>query len=66
MAKKLNFDFIDTDYEIVVGATNYTIIFEQDGENILEKLESIILEKFIKEDVVIITGGGIITNKEKL
>ena len=41
LAKKLNFDFIDTDYE------------------------SIILEKFIKkEDVVISTGGGIITTKE--
>ena len=66
LAKKLNFDFIDTDYEIEILA-NKTIpdIFEQDGEKHFRKLESIILEKFIKkEDVVISTGGGIITTKE--
>ena len=60
LAKKLNFDFIDTDYEIEILA-NKTIpdIFEQDGEKHFRKLESIILE-----DVVISTGGGIITTKE--
>ena len=66
LAKKLNFDFIDTDYEIEILA-NKTIpdIFEQDGEKHFRKLESIILKKFIKkEDVVISTGGGIITTKE--
>ena len=66
LAKKLNFDFIDTDYEIEILA-NKTIpdIFEQDGEEHFRKLESTILEKFIKkEDVVISTGGGIITTKE--
>ena len=66
LAKKLNFDFIDTDYEIEILA-NKTIpdIFEQDGEKHFRKLESNILEKFIKkEDVVISTGGGIITTKE--
>ena len=49
LAKKLNFDFIDTDYEIEILA-NKTIpdIFEQDGEKHFRKLE----------------GGGIITTKE--
>ena len=66
LAKKLNFDIIDTDYEIEILANN-TIpdIFEQDGEKHFRQLESIILKKYIKkEDVVISTGGGIITTKE--
>ena len=66
LAKKLNFDFIDTDYEIEILA-NKTIadIFEQNGEKYFRELESIILEKFIKkENIVISTGGGMITTKE--
>lgn len=66
LARKLNFDFIDTDYEVEILA-NKTIpkIFEQYGEKYFRKLENSILEKFVKnEDVVISTGGGIITTKE--
>ena len=49
LAEKLNLKFIDTDYEIEILA-NKTIpdIFEQDGEGHFRKLESTILEKFIK------------------
>lgn len=66
LARKLNFNFIDTDYEIE-RLTNKSIpdIFEQYGENYFRKLENIILEKFVKnEDIVMATGGGIITTKE--
>ena len=66
LAKKLNFDFIDTDYEIE-RLTSKTIpeIFEQYGEIYFRKLESSILEKYVKNGgVVISTGGGIITTKE--
>ncbi len=66
LARKLNFDFIDTDYEVEILADK-TIpeIFNQYGENYFRKLENSILEKFVKnEDVVISTGGGIITTKE--
>ena len=66
LARKLNFNFIDTDYEIE-RLTNKSIpdIFEQYGENYFRKLENSILEKFVKnEDIVMATGGGIITTKE--
>ena len=66
LARRLNFDFIDTDYEIeiLVGKT-IPDIFEQYGEKYFRKLEKSVLEKFTKnEDVVISTGGGIITTKE--
>lgn len=66
LARKLDFNFIDTDYEIE-RLSNKSIpeIFEQYGENYFRKLENSILEKFIKnEDIVIATGGGIITTKE--
>lgn len=66
LAKILNFDFIDTDYEVEILA-NKTIpeIFEQYGEKYFRKLENSILEKFVRnEDIVISTGGGIITTKE--
>lgn len=66
LAKKLNFNFIDTDYEIE-QLTNKSIpdIFEQYGEKYFRKLENSILEKFVKnEDIVMATGGGIITTKE--
>lgn len=66
LARKLNFNFIDTDYEIE-RLTNKSIpdIFEQYGEKYFRKLENSILEKFVKnEDIVMATGGGIITTKE--
>ena len=66
LARKLDFNFIDTDYEIE-RLSNKSIpeIFEQYGENYFRKLENSILEKFVKnEDIVIATGGGIITTKE--
>lgn len=66
LARKLNFNFIDTDYEIE-RLTNKSIpdLFEQYRENYFRKLENSILEKFVKnEDIVMATGGGIITTKE--
>ncbi|WP_286316043.1 shikimate kinase [Romboutsia ilealis] len=66
LARKLDFNFIDTDYEIE-RLSNKSIpeIFEQYGENYFRKLENSILEKFVKnEDIVMATGGGIITTKE--
>ncbi len=66
LARQLNFNFIDTDYEIEILA-NKTIseIFEQYGEEYFRKLENSILEKSVKnENVIISTGGGIIATKE--
>ena len=66
LAEKLNFDFIDTDYEIEL-LVNKTIpeIFENYGENYFRQLENRILKKSLKEnDVVISTGGGIISTKQ--
>ena len=66
LAKKLNFDFIDTDYEIeLVEKKSISKIFEQDGEKYFRKLENNLLKDLVKNDnIVISTGGGIITTKE--
>ena len=66
LAKKLNFNFIDTDYEIEkVSSETIPNIFEIYGEDYFRKIENNILKKVLKENnVVISTGGGIITNKE--
>ena len=65
LAKKLNFNFIDTDYEIEkVSSETIPNIFEIYGEDYFRKIENNILKKVLKENnVVISTGGGIITNK---
>lgn len=66
LAKKLNFDFIDTDHKIeLLEKKSISEIFEQDGEKYFRKLEHNVLEDLIKNDnIVISTGGGIITTKE--
>ena len=66
LAKKLEVDFIDTDCEIEKYA-NRTIpdIFEIYGETYFRGLETKVLKDLIqKDDIVISTGGGIITSKE--
>lgn len=66
LAKKLNFDFIDTDHKIeLLEKKSISEIFEQDGEKYFRKLEHSALKDLIKNDnIVISTGGGIITTKE--
>jgi len=66
LAKKLNFKFIDTDYEIE-KLENKTIsqIFEDYEEKYFRSLETKVLKNSLKEkNIIISTGGGIITNKE--
>lgn len=66
LSEKLNLKFIDTDYEIE-KSENKTIsqIFEDYGERYFRTLETKILKSSIKEENIIIsTGGGIITNEE--
>lgn len=66
LAEKLNLKFIDTDYEIE-KSENKTIsqIFEDYGERYFRTLETKVLKNALKEENIIIsTGGGIITNKE--
>jgi len=66
LAEKLDLKFIDTDYEIErLECKTISEIFEYYGEGYFRKLENRILKKFLKEEnIVISTGGGIITNKE--
>ena len=66
LAKRLNFNLIDTDYEIEkLSSETIPNIFDIYGEDYFRKLENNILKKVLKENnVVISTGGGIITNKE--
>jgi len=66
LAEKLNLKFIDTDYEIE-KLENKTIsqIFEDYGEEYFRSLETKVLKNSLKEkNIIISTGGGIITNKE--
>ena len=66
LAQTLNTDFIDTDKEIEKKAgAEISRIFEVEGEKGFRKRERKVLNKSInKEDVVISTGGGIVTVKE--
>lgn len=66
LAKVLNFEFIDIDNEIeILEGKSISEIFEEYGEKYFRKLESNILEKLIKNNnIVISTGGGIITTKK--
>lgn len=66
LAKTLNFDFVDTDYEIeLLTCKTISEIFELYGERYFRKLENDILKKFMKyENIIISTGGGIVTSKE--
>ena len=66
LAKRLNIDFVDTDYEIEKLANkSISEIFEKYGEKYFRNLENKVLQRYIKnENIVISTGGGIITTKE--
>ena len=66
LAQTLNIDFIDTDKEIEKKAgAEISWIFEVEGEKGFRERERKALEESIKEDdVVISTGGGIVTVKE--
>jgi len=66
LAQTLSIDFVDTDREIEKKAgAEISWIFEVEGEEGFRKRESKVLKKSInKDDVVISTGGGIVTVKE--
>ena len=66
LAQTLNIDFIDTDKEIEKKAgAEISWIFEVEGEKGFRERERKVLNKSIdKEDVVISTGGGIVTVKK--
>ena len=66
LAQTLNIDFIDTDKEIEKKAgAEISWIFEVEGEKGFRERERKALEESIKEDdVVISTGGGIVTVKK--
>ena len=66
LAQTLNIDFIDTDKEIEKQAgAEISWIFEVEGEKGFRERERKILNKSInKENVVISTGGGIVTIKK--
>ena len=66
LAQTLNIDFIDTDKEIEKKAgAEISWIFEVEGEKGFREREREVLNKSInEEDVVISTGGGIVTEKD--
>ena len=66
LAQTLSIDFVDTDREIEKKAgAEISWIFEVEGEKSFRERERKILKKSInKDDVVISTGGGIVTVKE--
>ena len=66
LASKLNIDFLDTDREIEKKAgADVSWIFEMEGEKGFRKREKSTLQESVKKDnIVIATGGGIITTKE--
>ena len=66
LAQTLNMDFVDTDKEIEKKAgAEISWIFEVEGEKGFRERERKALEESIKEDdVVISTGGGIVTVKK--
>ncbi len=66
LAEKLNYDFIDLDYEIETGeGLAIPVIFKNYGENYFRKLEEKYLHKFLnRERIVLSTGGGILTDEK--
>ena len=66
LAQTLNIDFVDTDREIEKKAgAEISWIFEVEGEKSFRERERKVLKKSInKDNVVISTGGGIVTVKE--
>ena len=68
LANKLNIKFIDMDTEIEKREKKtISNIFKEHGEDYFRKLESNLLKGLVEEDnVVISTGGGIITRQENM
>ena len=66
LAQTLEIDFLDTDNEIEKKAgAEISWIFEVEGEDGFRERESKALQKSVEKDnVVISTGGGIVTIKE--
>lgn len=66
LAQTLSIDFVDTDREIEKKAgAEISWIFEVEGEKSFREREIKVLKKSInRDDVVISTGGGIVTVKE--
>ncbi len=66
LAKETGFDFLDTDEEVVERTgVSIAYIFDVEGEAGFRQREHQALMKFLDNDnVVIATGGGIITNDE--
>ncbi len=66
LAESLQIDFVDIDIEIEKNAgAEISWIFEVEGEEGFREREKIALKRSIKKDnVVISTGGGIVTKKE--
>lgn len=68
LSSKLNIKFIDMDNEIEKREKkSISNIFKECGEDYFRQLESDLLKELLKEDdIVISTGGGIITKKENV
>ena len=66
LAKEMDFDFLDTDEEVVERTgVSIAYIFDVEGEAGFRQREHQALMKFLDNDnVVIATGGGIITQDE--
>ncbi|MGL6107443.1 shikimate kinase [Romboutsia sp.] len=66
IAKKLNINFIDMDDEIEKKEKcTISEIFDKNGEKYFRTLEAKLLSELIKkDDLIISTGGGIITTEE--
>lgn len=62
LAKKLNRDFIDLDAVIPeLAQKSIPEIFAEDGESVFREFEYLALKQSINENVIIATGGGVIT-----
>jgi len=68
LAKKLNFDFLDTDLMVEKETgKSITQIFEKEGESSFRVYEKKMVKKALeKENVVVATGGGAVIDSENL
>ena len=68
LAKRLTFEFLDTDLMVEKDTgKSITEIFEKEGEAIFRTHEKKMVKKAMdKENVVVATGGGAITDPESL
>ncbi|MEJ6950070.1 shikimate kinase [Natronospora cellulosivora (SeqCode)] len=67
LAKRLDYQFIDTDSEIKKEADKeIKDIFADKGEKYFRKIETCVLEKLLREDtdLVLATGGGIVLSSK--